>query len=262
MATLSTIANALRLTGVGGTTNDVIYNWLKGLGGSGTTPDMLFSYLRSTGLTGGLSDMLSAYVFASITPVTDGMTLTASWVTRGTAYTTLDSAVSASVRVDATISNTDSGILMESGASGTGAILYVYAGVLYFQCGDGSTFGPSASRAEISYTLPVGTITPIIEWAAVTSHAALYIDGQEVGFQTYSAVNVTGGDSGTIGQVSNAVAVNRGGWTSSGQGGFSGTITKCDIFLNQLPTITAFTSSGVLTCSGILSCSETIPCGE
>ena len=169
-----------------------------------------------------------------VTPVTDGMTLTASWVARGTAYATLDSTTAASVRVDATISNTDSGVLMESGATGTGVILYVYAGVLYFQCGDGSSFGAASDRAEIAYTLPGGEFGYIVEWSANDSNGVLYINGTKIGADAYSATNVSGGDAGTIGEVSQSVAVNRGGWTSNGEGSYTNTISKCDVFNGQV----------------------------
>jgi hypothetical protein len=155
-------------------------------------------------------------------------------VTRGTSYSTLANTVAASVRVDATISNTDSGILMESGATGTGSILYVYSGVIYFQCGDGSAFGTAANRAEIAYTLPVGEFPYVVEWSADTSNAALYVNGSIINSQTFSAVDVSGGDAGTIGEVQSFVAVNRGGWTSDGSGGFSGTIALCNIFNGQV----------------------------
>ena len=171
---------------------------------------------------------------SGVTPVTDGMTLTASWVTRGTAYSTLGNASAASVRVDATIANTDTGILMEAGGSSIGLALYAFNGVLYFQCGDGSSFGAGARRAELSYTLPVGTITPIIEWSANTSNAVLYIDGIEVDSQTFTESAIAGNDAGTIGRVVSFAAVNRGGWESNGEGDYTNAITKCDIFLNQV----------------------------
>jgi hypothetical protein len=180
-----------------------------------------------------LESWLASYT-SVITPVTDGMTLTASWVTRGTAYSTLSNATSASVRVDATISNTDSGILMEAGGSSDGLIMYVFAGVLYFQCGDGSAFGSGGSRAELSYTLPVGTTTPIIEWSADGSNAVLYVGGVEVDSQTFSNSLISGGDAGTVGRVANTCAVNRGGWSSDGAGDFSGTIALCNIFNGQV----------------------------
>jgi hypothetical protein len=173
--------------------------------------------------------------YESLKPVTQGMTLTTSWVTRGTERHTLDSATTASARVDVTISNTDSGILMEAGGTGHGAVLYVYNGVLYFQCGNGSDYGVNYDRAEISYTLPVGQFNYIIEWSADrSSNAVLYVNGVIVGSQTFSNSYLAGSDPGTVGKVHSIVAVNRGGWTSSGSGVYTNTITKCDIFNNQV----------------------------
>ena len=169
-----------------------------------------------------------------ITPVTQGMTLTAAWVTRGTAYTTLDSVTNASARVEATIANTDSGILMESGATGSGLILYVYAGVLYFQCGDGGAVGTAVDRAETSYTLPVGTADYIVEWSANTSNAVLYVNGVIVDTQTFSEPTICGTNDGTVGRVADSAAANRGGWVNDGNGDYTNTITKCDIFNNQV----------------------------
>jgi len=169
-----------------------------------------------------------------IEPVTQGMTLTEAWTTRGTAYNTLQNTTSASVRVDATISNTDDGILMESGGSGLGLILYVYSGVLYFQCGGGSAYGTASDRAEVSYTLPVGEADYIIEWSADTSNAVLYVNGLVVGSQAFSESKLAGSDDGTLGEVHNVVPVNRGGWTTEGAGVYTNTITKCDIFNNQI----------------------------
>ena len=169
-----------------------------------------------------------------IEPVTQGMTLTEAWTTRGAAYTTLRDATSASVRVDATISNADNGVLMEMGGSTYGLILYVYNSVLYFQCGSGNGYGTVSDRAEVSYTLPVGESDYIIEWSADTSNAVLYVNGLVVGSQAFSEIFVAGTNFGTVGEVESAAAVNRGGWTTDGAGVYTNTITKCDIFNNQI----------------------------
>ena len=171
---------------------------------------------------------------AVLSPVTTLMTLTEAWTTSGTGYSTLGSATSASVRVDATISNTDDGILMEAGGSGSGAVLYVHSGVLYFQCGRGGVYGTDSDTAEVSYTLPVGEFDYIIEWSADTSNAVLYVNGLLVASQTFSNSVLSGTDDGTLGRVETAVAANRGGWTSDGSGVYTNTITKCDVFVNQV----------------------------
>jgi hypothetical protein len=195
-------------------------------------------FLRADGVTTLNIDSVTARrrieVTPQITPVTQEMTLTQAWTVRGDAYAGLNSTPSASVRVDAVISNTDDGILMESGATGNGAILYVYDGVLYFQCGQGGAFGTAANRAETSYTLPSGEFDYIVEWSADTTNAVLYVNGLVADSQIYSFDNVSGSDAGTIGQSINSVAVNRGGWNGDGDGVYTNTITKCDIFNGQV----------------------------
>jgi len=166
----------------------------------------------------------------------DGMTVTETWLVRGDTYQELRNADAATVRVDATISNTDDGILMESGAEGQGLILYVFNGVLYFQCGNGGDFGSGDIRAEIAYTLPVGEFNYIIEWSAsiVTQNAVLYINGTSVGTDTFDETNLGGSNSGTVGEVESSVCKNRADWTNDQQGSFTNTISKCDVFLGQI----------------------------
>jgi hypothetical protein len=184
-------------------------------------------------LSRGLSRPLSSDL-DGITSVTKGMTLTQAWIVRGDAYNTLGNATAASVRVDATISNTDDGILMEAGATFSGLVLYVYDGALYFQCGDGSAFGTASNRAETSYTLPAGEFNYIVEWSANTTNSALYVNGLIVDSQSFSNVGISGADDGGFGQSVSSVAVNRGGWSGNGSGVYSNTITKCDIFNGQV----------------------------
>jgi hypothetical protein len=171
---------------------------------------------------------------SGIIPATNGMTLTASWTARGTGYTTLSPATAASVRVDAVISNTDDGMLMESGGTSKGLFVYVYDGVLYFQCGDGTAFGTSSNRAETSYTLPVGEYSYIVEWSANTTNAVLYVNGLAVDSQAFSDTEISGLGQGTVGQVKDSCAVNRGGWTTNGAGDYTNTISACYIFSGQV----------------------------
>jgi hypothetical protein len=171
---------------------------------------------------------------ATVIPVTDGMTLTAAWTIRGESYSQLVDAIAASVRVDATVADTDSGVLMEAGGAGIGLVLYIYGGVLYFQCGSGTPYGTDVDRAETSYTLPVGAYDYVIEWSADTSNAALYVNGVLVDSQTFSESTLSGGDLGTVGRTRSTVAVNRGGWSGDGDANFTGTITRCDVFLGQV----------------------------
>jgi len=169
----------------------------------------------------------------AILPVTDGMTLTEAWQS-DVEYLTLYDAESSSCRVDAIISNTDSGILMESGGVQKGLVLYVFEGILYFQCGGGDNFGTASDTAETSYTLPVGEFNYTIEWSSNSSNAVLYVNSVNVDSQTFNNSAITGTNVGKRGSVADAVPVNRGGWVSAGSGNYTNTITKCDIFLNQV----------------------------
>jgi len=103
-----------------------------------------------------------------------------------------------------------------------------------FQCGKGTAYGTASNRAEVSYALPVGEFSYIIEWSADTSNAVLYVNGLVVGSQAFSESKLAGSDYGTLGEVEALVAVNRGGWTTDGAGVYTNTITKCDIFNTQI----------------------------
>jgi hypothetical protein len=168
-------------------------------------------------------------------PVTTDMTLTASWAeVDPNGHSALGSATAASIRVDATISDTTEGILMESGAASNGVVLYVYDGVLYFQCGNGSAFGTSTNRAETSYVLPSGTFDYVVEVSADITNSVMYIDSVLVDSQTFSNGSVCGSDNGRIYGIFNATPVNRGGWIAPGDGEYPLSITRCDIFINQV----------------------------
>ena len=206
---------------------------------SGSTSDLWIRSFTSISFIGSIDNVSVKEVIevveqAAFSPVTTLMTLTESWTTSGTSYSTLDNTTSASVRVDATISNTDDGVLMEAGGTGAGVILYVYDGVLYFQCGSGAAYGTGSTTAEVSYTLPTGEFDYVIEWSADTSNAVLYVNGLEVDSQTYFNSVLTGSDHGTVGEIWNSVAANRGGWVTGDLGTYTNTITKCDIFNNQI----------------------------
>jgi hypothetical protein len=165
------------------------------------------------------------YQYATI-----GMTIDATWNTIGTAYTTLDDATSASVKVYCNFDKDDTGILMEHGGSAYGLVLYIYNETLYFQCGEGGTAGGDSDTGEVSYTVTNTTAQDfIIEWSADTSGCALYVDGELQDTDVFSASKIAGGNDGTIGQVYSAVPVNRGS-----SGSFTGTVTKAEIFLGEV----------------------------
>ena len=69
-------------------------------------------------LFGGAADVQSTASQPSFTPVTNEMTLDATYDVIGQAYSDLNNATSSSCKVTATFNNTDSGILMEHGGTG------------------------------------------------------------------------------------------------------------------------------------------------
>ena len=171
---------------------------------------------------------------APITPVTSGMSVTATWLVTDGSQTTLASSTEASIKIEASVSPSDTGILLEQGGSGSGLVIYVYDGVLYAQLGTGSGAGPNSSRAFLQH--PLSETLQLIEVSASVVHGrgALYADGVLVETDTFNTSTLAGGDTGGLGRVYNSEAANFGGWTTDGSGAFTGTIEKADIFLNQV----------------------------
>jgi hypothetical protein len=165
---------------------------------------------------------------------TDGMTLDATWTSSNTAYQDLYSATSASAKVTCNFDKDDTGILMESGGTGDGLILYIYNETLYFQCGDGASSGGDSNTGEVSYTITDTSARDfIIEWSADTSGCALYVDGTLSGTDAFSNDLLAGDNHGTIEKGSgSAVAANRGSFTHSDS--FSGTVTSAQIFVGEV----------------------------
>jgi hypothetical protein len=163
------------------------------------------------------------------------MTRDAQWTDCATDYFDLTDETKASARCDVTISQADDGIIMEQGAGVHGLVLYAYNGSVYFQCGDGSASGDDADTAEIEWAIPA-TDSYTLEWSADTARctAALYVDGSLVSTSQFSTSKLAGDDNGGICESHSSAPENRAGWTSGGNGAFSGTIDRCDIFLDQV----------------------------
>ncbi len=175
-------------------------------------------------------------VESPITPVTDGMALSATWRIADGSQTTLANAEEASFKIVARVEPSDTGILFEQGGSGRGIIIYVFGAVLYAQFGDGSGTGTSSSRAFVQYTL-TKRIELIEASCSITNNlCALYVDGDLVGTDTLETSTLAGSDIGGLGRVYSLAAANFGGWTTDGSGAFTGDINRAEIFLNQLTT--------------------------
>ncbi|NBC15803.1 MAG: hypothetical protein GVY18_00645 [Bacteroidetes bacterium] len=134
------------------------------------------------------------------TGVTDGMTQDATWSDPATDYADLADATAASFAIEVRLDPDAEGYIMEAGATGAGLALYVHAGRLYFQCGDGENTdgdGDPALIAECSYDIQWPTLG-LVEWSADTGGAALYVDGQLVDTDTMSNSKIAGGNPGGI----------------------------------------------------------------
>lgn len=176
----------------------------------------------------GLPDM------AVDTPVTDGMTLSATWLPNSAGKTTLSSSTEASIKIIASVEPGDSGVLLEQGASTLGTIIYVFGGVLYAQFGDGSDIGSNSARAFLQYTLTKRIDLIEVSGSIANGRCALYVDGVLVGTDTLANSSLAGSDAGGVGRVYAGAAANYGGWASDGSGVFTGHIDRAEIFLNQI----------------------------
>jgi hypothetical protein len=172
-----------------------------------------------------------------VVPVTQGMTIDATWSNVNTDYLDTSGLTDLSARIDCSFNKDDTGVIWEQGGLGTGVILYVYNETLYFQFGSGAAFGTDVNRTEYSYPL-TGTNITLVEFSisSTTEKGALYIFGSQVAGGATHTGGICGSDDGGIGRIHGiSYATNRGGWTDdSDRGDFTGTVTKSDIFIGEL----------------------------
>lgn len=227
-----------------GGVNTLLFRWLGTQGQTGSMSSRLMGYLTSLGYTtGSLNDRWAASLNAQdffsgsapIVPVTTGMSLTETWTSRSTDYSGLASVASGSAAIECTIQASDTGLLMEAGGTGSGLIVYVHSGVLYAQFGVGTSAGPGANTAEVSWTI-TGSGSRLIEWSANGTNAVLYVDGVLIASDAFSNATIAGGNVGGLGNVrGDNVAANRAGIaTTTGSGNYSGTLTEARIYAGQV----------------------------
>jgi hypothetical protein len=175
----------------------------------------------------------------AIIPATSDLTINAVWTDRSEAGQSLDfsNVTSGSAAAYLTLNSTDTGVILEAGGSAIGLALYVFGGVLYFQCGNGPGFLPASDKGVTSWTIPnANDVEYLIEWSAnsSTGYAELFINGVSVDVSaSYSFNKLAGIDYGGLGSVFSSICGNRGGWSSSGDGVFTNTIVRADIFVDQ-----------------------------
>ncbi len=182
--------------------------------------------------------------------ITDGFTTDLTWAP-GLHIDFPDQETKASFRLSATLSDTDSGILFETGKRSIGVVCYLYQGVVYAQGGDGISAGTTAGSVEVSWPAPAQVTSVLIEAAfdAATGMGWLAIDGQRVDLQystggTLQNGKISEAGEGGVGEAHGTVAAKaRHGWNSTGAGAFTGSIDgNLAIMLGQVPAPDAGTN--------------------
>ena len=168
--------------------------------------------------------------------ITSGENPVATWNDSSTEYTNLSPSSEASALINADITNGDSGVIMEAGATGTGMALWTDGSTLYFACGNGSGTGSSSERVWIETSMPTGSALNI-EWAAseTNGRAELYVDGNQVGADTFNNRGIAGTDGGGIArQHGGGIRDLEGGigTNSNWDGTFNGPVEIYDKYLN------------------------------
>ena len=141
----------------------------------------------------------------------------------------LSGVAAASARVELTVDADTRGVIMEAGAEVCGLALYIENGVLYFQCGNGSSFGApmqAVCRAEIAPGKHA------LLWSADVDKGlvVLCVDGKKVSELSGSfGPRLAGGDSGRQGGVHGGIARNAGNFTWE-NGTFTGLIHSCTVW--------------------------------
>jgi hypothetical protein len=175
----------------------------------------------------------------AIVPATSDLTVNSVWTDRSSSGQSLDfsNVTHASVAVYLTLNSADTGVILEGGGDGAGLALYAFGGVIYFQCGNGPGFLPASNKGVTSWTIPNATDAEyLIEWSAnsSTGYAELFINGVSVDVSaSYSFGKLAGIDYGGLGSVFSTICGNRGGWSNTGDGDFTNTIVRADIFVDQ-----------------------------
>lgn len=111
------------------------------------------------------------------------------------------------------------GVICEAGGSGSGFCIVVYNGVLFFQCGDGGTDRTEASHAYIEVSGLNGYGYEIEASASsITGKAALYVNRELIGTDTFSFGSAHGSNPGGMGRVRGEMCRNPSPYYSDNQG--------------------------------------------
>lgn len=159
--------------------------------------------------TGGTIRSVSTYQQVTAVPHVQGDTFTSNTYTSGVAGSTniLNGQNRGTILTNVTIDKDRTGVIYESGASGTGLALYVHGGKLYIEAGQGDVVGGTINT---NWTIPeyfsINDRTEIIasvEITSTSSRAKLFVNNREVASSTGSGsgLDVSGSDDAGTGQV-------------------------------------------------------------
>lgn len=161
-------------------------------------------------------------------------------------------------RVVASFGPATSGVLWEYGGTGEGAILYMYSGALYFQCGVGNNgYGQADNNSTAEVSMPITTFDKrIIQVYASCDEGVvrLYSNGLLVDSATLSHTKLVGNNAGAAGRTESFVCNNRAGFNPSTQeaSAFTGEIhgnlyfTHYGIPISATPSIPNYTLEATL----------------
>ena len=159
--------------------------------------------------TGGTIRSVSTYSEVTAVPLVDSSVFGSSTYTSGVASATniLDTQSRCTILTNVTIDKDRTGIIYESGASGTGVALYVHGGKLYIEGGAGGVVGGTINT---NWTIPdyfsTNDRTEIIasvEIISTGSSAKLFVNNREVTSNTAagSGDDISGSDQAGTGEV-------------------------------------------------------------
>lgn len=192
--------------------------------------------------TGGTIRSVSTYAQVTAIPYIQSDTFTSNIYISGVAVETekiLSGQNSCTILTNVTIDKDSTGVIYDSGATGTGLALYVHGGKLYIEAGEGSVLGGTINT---NWTIPdyfsINDRTEIIasvEIASTSSRAKLFVNNREVATSTGagSSLTISGSDPAGTGQVHSILRyteLNPNSGSSDGSLQYTGTIYDTQVY--------------------------------
>ena len=191
--------------------------------------------------TGGTIRSVSTYRQVTAVPHVQHDTFTSNTYTSGVAESTniLDHRTRCTILTNVTINKDSTGVIYDSGATGSGIALYVHGGKLYIQAGTGTVIGGTINTF---WTIPdyfsISNRTEIIasvEIISTSRRAKLFVNNREVASSTGSGsgVVISGSDLSGTGKVYGTLCytqLNPSDGSSDGSLQYTGTIYDTQVY--------------------------------